>query len=250
MFPRRILTSSTMHHSKSTPSDAAILFSSLKESFDIYGCLLHESCIILYRYITNLRLDMKDKLIEVRKNARRMHESYLRSNGLFTYIMESTSGEGFEKWNIRNRIDFLIEESSPVKCYCGDPHYVKPGKQVCSQRCAANEPSTVVRISEIQRNNKVERAAKARKTYQEKYGVTWNNQLPGVRESKKKKRDLKKIETLKKRFSELGLDSDSFFDKEYLSTIRDQCKSLGNLVKNISIEHTLSLFRNIMHIII
>lgn len=172
---------------------------------------------------------MKDKLIEVRKNARRMHESYLRANGLFTYIIESTSGEGFEKWNIRDRIDFLIEELSPMKCYCGGPYYVKPGKQVCSARCAANEPSTIAKISEIQRNNKVERAAKARKTYQEKYGVTWNNQLPGVRESKKKKRDLKKIESLKKRFSELGLDSDSFFDKEHLSSIRDQCKSLSEL---------------------
>jgi hypothetical protein len=172
---------------------------------------------------------MKEKLVEVRKSPRKMQENYLKSHGLFTYIMEKTSAVGYEKWNMRDRIDFLISDMPPMKCYCGGIHYVKPGQKVCSPRCAANEPSTVAKISEIQRNNSKQRAEKARKTYQEKYGVSWNNGIPGVKESKKKKRGIRKIESLKSKFSELGLNLDMYFDKDYLCSIRDECKSLSEL---------------------
>lgn len=172
-------------------------------------------------------MDKKLELLqEIRKNPRRMHTSYLEKNGLFAYILEETSTVP-EDWNNRDRIDYILAGKVSLSCYCGK--ICKPGKEFCSAGCVGRAPQFKEKMAETQRNNAKERTEKARKTYLTKYGVSWNNQLPGVKESKKKKRDEKKLQKTIELFTSKGLDYYIFDNPQYLSDIRNKCKSLTEL---------------------
>ena len=64
------------------------------------------------------------QLKEIRLNPRRMHQSYLKKHGLFSLIMDKTSEPGCIKWNIRDRIDFIIGKTKKIECYCGSGIYL------------------------------------------------------------------------------------------------------------------------------
>ena len=80
------------------------------------------------------------QLKEIRLNPRRMHQSYLKKHGLFSLIMDKTSEPGCIKWNIRDRIDFIIRKTKKIECYCGSGIYLEPNHEFCSMICAVNNP--------------------------------------------------------------------------------------------------------------
>lgn len=176
--------------------------------------------------------DIIEQLKIARQNPRKMHKSWLQQNGLFQFIEENTSGVGFEKWNMRNKIDLLVSDASPMRCYCNGPHFVKPGQEVCSQKCAANMPEFKQIMSDRQKNNAAERMAKTKQTFLERYGVASNAGIPSVIENNRNKRIIRTTEKRKQLFESNGLDYDLLNDVSYLSKIRDQCTSLSELSTN------------------
>lgn len=171
-------------------------------------------------------INLKSRLSVVRENPRKMHKSYLMQQGLLSIIEEKTSHVP-SNWNMRNRIDYILQDEQTATCHCGK--LCKPGGKYCSGGCVGRCPILRVSMSEIQKNNAPERAAKSRKTYMEKYGTTWNNSIPGVIESKRAKRKVKKQEKLESLFTTNGMDWVLFSDPQYLCEIRDECTSLREL---------------------
>ena len=158
-----------------------------------------------------------------------MHKSYLEKRGLFSFIMDETSGQEFSKWDVRNRIDALIGAYKPVKCYCGSGLYIKPGHDFCSMICAVNSPQNIENMSKKQTLNSKTRIAKTRETFKNRYGVSWNNDIPRVRESKRQKNVKKREVSIRKGLVNLGLDPDLYTNIEHLISIRDKCSSLREL---------------------
>ena len=169
------------------------------------------------------------QLKEIRLNPRKMHQSYLKKHGLFSLIMDKTSEPGCIKWNIRDRIDFIIGKTKKIECYCGSGIYLKPNHEFCSMICAVNNPENIKKMSKIQTENAQVRMDKTRKTILERYGVKWNNDIPGIRESKREKREIGRNQARIERMSNLGLDPVLYTDREYLIKIRDDCTSLSGL---------------------
>lgn len=139
-----------------------------------------------------------------------MHKSYLDSVGILDLILKETSSLP-ENWKMKERIDFILEENKR-KCNCGQ--FAKPNSKWCGASCRNKDPEIRAKIGQINRNNKVERSLKMKRTLQAKYGVT---AIQDIEEVKKKTREKKQSyydkltnETFKryeldiKKFSEFG----------------------------------------------
>lgn len=175
-------------------------------------------------------MDIVEQLVEIRKSPRKMQIKYLQSCGIYDYIMSET--EGLDKFNVRDRIDYIVQGKPQNKCYCGN--LLKIWQHFCSPKCVANAPEFVARISQIQKDNAKERAEKTKQTMLRKYGVTHNNHVPEVRVKRKIALDKHYEKTKQETFSKLGLSLDLHRNKEYLQGLVDSCVSLNQLSEKLN----------------
>lgn len=185
-------------------------------------------------------MNIIDKLKEVRQVARRMHESYLRAHNLYDYIFNETSGDDFAKFNIRERIDYIIANKPNYRCHCGN--LLKIGQKNCSAKCTGQNPENIKIVSERQKANSVSRWEKCKQTNLEKYGVIHNTHRPECQEARAEKRKVWSYNIKRETFKKYGLDYDKMRNKEYLQSLVDSCSSL----KELSIVHFGNM--NIAHI--
>lgn len=170
---------------------------------------------------------LQEQLKIVRVNPRRMHESYLRANGLHDAIMALTSGEDFLKFNMRNRIDFILNGCDRVECYCGK--LCVPGQTYCSVQCHSASPENRAAVKTRQKENASTRMANNRKSLMAKYGVDHISKVPSVIEKIAATRqtwcDSEREATLTK----YGVSAEDGMNVEWCKDKFTKCVSLGDL---------------------
>ena len=182
------------------------------------------------------------KLIEIRKNPRKMRETYLRSADVYNYIFSETEGEEFAKFNIRERMDFIINGKPNLRCHCGNR--VKIGAVNCSAKCTGNNPANKANSSAIQKSNAADRWIKTQKTNLEKYGVYHNNHI----ESCKVKRDAARVLWVGKMaemtFSRYGLDIENYNTVEKLTEVIASHASLDEVSSTFNGMPKMTIYRH------
>jgi hypothetical protein len=174
-----------------------------------------------------MSFEIIEKLKQIRENPRKMQEKYLKSSGVFDYIVDNT--HDYVSWKIKDRI-VIIGGCEKRLCHCGNQ--LKTWQSHCSQKCAGSDPEFVKRISKLQKDNAVDRYNKTKKTMLEKYGVTHNNQLQRCIDSRKQKRELYHKELRVETFKKYGLDISKFQTTKELQEMVDNCCSLTELSSN------------------
>ena len=187
---------------------------------------------------------MIEKLQTIRKNSRKMQETYLRSSGVYDFIFQETAGDEFAKFNTRERIDFILEGKPNLRCHCGNR--VKIGAVNCSPGCTGNNPQNKQHSSKIQRANAKERWEKTQQTNLEKYGVYHNNHVESCKEARREKRKKWSEKTISETFARYSLDIQDYNSKEKLDQVIQSHSSLDEISDSFNGMPIMTIYRHLL----
>ena len=184
-----------------------------------------------------------EELKTVRTNPMRMSMKYLKKHGWFDWIMSLTAGDEFAKYNMRDRVDFILAGCVKSHCYCGG--LLRPGSKYCSPACVARDPINIAIMSAKQKANAAERWEKTKKTNLEKYGVAHNQLHPEVQAKTKTKKQAYYDKLRRSVLAKTMDDIELAYDKEYVLKALESCTSyselmhsyFGGLSKTVLIRH-------------
>jgi G:T-mismatch repair DNA endonuclease (very short patch repair protein) len=187
---------------------------------------------------------MIHKIQEIRPNPRKMREDYLHMVGVYDYIFEETAGDEFIKFNIRERMDFILAGKPDLRCHCGNR--IKIGATNCSAKCTGNNPVNVAKMSQVQKSNSKERWEKTQETNLKKYGVYHNNHIESCKEARKEKRKLWSEKTIAETFAKYGLDINNYNSKEKLEKVIEAHSSLEEISQLFNGMPVMTVYRHML----
>lgn len=180
-------------------------------------------------------------LQEIRNNPRKMRIEYLRSSGVYEFIFLETPGEEFSKFNIRERIDFILAGKPNLRCHCGNR--IKLNAKNCSPKCTGTNPENIAYSRKVQTSNAAERWEKTKQTNLKKYGVPHNNLLESSKAKRKAKRELNAESKQKQTFEKYGLCIEDYNSKEKLESIVLKHSSLEEISQSLNGIPIMTLYR-------
>jgi hypothetical protein len=173
---------------------------------------------------------MKDELISIRKNPRKMRNEYLKETGVLEYINKIIPSK---KYSNKEKIDIILLDQYD-KCYCGE--FSKINSKWCSITCRNKDKDIRKNISISNKNNKASRSMANKKTLLKRYGVTSTQDIPSVKIKTKKAKEKYYNEIYEETFKKYGLCIKTFSNEEYLNLI---CKDSS--YSELSINHFNSM---------
>lgn len=185
---------------------------------------------------------MIEHLKELRKVARRMQESYLRKHNFYDFIMQETAGDAFAKFNMRERVDYILAGKPDLRCHCGN--LLKVGAKNCSSPCTGKNPENRQKSSLAQQANAAERWEKTQQTNLRKYGVYHNNHVPECNEKRKRSRQAWCDRTVAETFRGYGLDIELYNSKEKLEQVISEHNSLEEISKTLNGMPIMTVYRH------